>query len=458
MFASQAVPARVGRYGVLAEGGDIVKKLLFVLLLLGAGLAGLAYWISQPATRPVTHDLFTYAPVVRGAMVESISATGALQPREVLLVSSELPGTVTDVLARVNDVVSEGAVLVRLDDRKFRLKLAEAKDGIGTAQAAVAQAQALQSAAELAVKYQRDIRKGGFRSDLDEAEAKLRAAKAGVQLARARLDAAKTLEAAAQLALDMTAIKVPARSGESSQAQRRYLILEKKVQRGQLVGPPAPLPLFTLAGDLHHMEVHAECAEGDVGKVRKDLTAQFTVSAYYDPEIKFHGTVRDIRPVPTNVKGAIFYTTVIDVENRKDPQTGEWMLRPGMTASVDVITRARTGVWKVPTAALNFQMEEAYQGPAARARLEQWKQRSDWEDWRPLWVWDETRNGPWPVLVKLGGGPSGPAGLKDGEYNEILEWEPGAEPQGDVGPRVITNAPPARRPGLFDQPANIKLS
>src|SRR4051812_35425756 len=123
----------------LAEGGDTVKKLLFVLVLLGAGLAGLAYWISQPATRPVTHDLFTYTQVVHGPMVESVSATGSLQPREALIVSSELPGTVTEVLAKVNDVVAEGAVLLRLDDRKLRLKVAEARDGIATAQAAVAQ-------------------------------------------------------------------------------------------------------------------------------------------------------------------------------------------------------------------------------------------------------------------------------------------------------------------------------
>jgi HlyD family secretion protein len=434
-----------------------VKKLLLVLVLIGCGLAGLAYWLTQPSTRVVTPTLFTYAQVTRGPMTESISATGSLHPQEVLVVSSQLPGMVIDVPGEVNALVAEGAVLARLDPRNLELKLEEARDGVATAQAAVVQAEAAQSAAKLAVKYQRDISTGGFRSELEQSEAKLKAADAGVQVAHARLQAARTVEREARLALDMAVIKVPSRS--ASGEPRQYLIMEKKVQRGQMVGPPAPLPLFTLAGDLRRMEVHAEVAEGDIGPVRKGLKATFTVSAYREPEVKFPGRVKERRPIPANVKGAIFFTTVIDVENQKDPVTGEWMLQPGMTAAVDVITREKANVWKVPSAALNFNLEEAYQTPAAKSRLAAWRQRTDWDDWRPIWVWDAARNSPWPILVRIGDQKKGTMGLKDETYNEVLEWEPGAEPSaGSDGPRVIINAPQAHRPGFFDQPANIKVS
>jgi HlyD family secretion protein len=435
-----------------------VKKLLTVLILIGVGLAGVAWWLNQSGTRPVTPDLFTYAQVVRGPMVESISATGPLQPQEILLVSSQIPGLVVDVPGKVNAVMSEGEVLARLDARNLELQLEEARDGVAMAEATIAQAEALRSAAKRALRYQREMTKGGFRADIEATEAKVEAAEAGVKAAQGRLKAAQTAERKARLALDMAVIKVPERPGQAPDPQRKYLVLEKKVQRGQMVGPPAAVPLFTLAGDLGRMEVHAEVAEGDIGRVRKGLDAEFTVSTYYDPQVRFPGKVREIRPVPANVKGAIFYTTVVDVENRKDPATGEWMLRPGMTASVDVIMRARANVWKVPTAALNFTLEEAYQSPAAKAQLERWRHRSDAEDWRPIWVWDEARSGCWPVFVRVGGLKDGQTGLKDTMYNEILEWEAGAEPMGGAGPRVITNAPPARRPGLFDQPANIKVS
>ncbi|MCI0456770.1 MAG: HlyD family efflux transporter periplasmic adaptor subunit [Gemmataceae bacterium] len=437
-----------------------MKKLLLVLIVVGLGLAGVAYVLNQPGIRPATPDIFTYAQVMRGPMVESISATGLLQPREVFVVSSELPGTVIEVRARVNDLVSEGDVLLRLDDRKHQLKLEEATGGLATAEAALAQVESLREAAQLAVKYQRDIQSsGGFRSALDEAEAKLRAAIAGVRVAQAKVEHARTLQKEAQLARDLTMVRVPTAQGSSGDPKRQYLVLEKKVQRGQLVGPPAGLPLFTLAGDLNNMEVHAEVAEGDIGKVRKGLTVEFTVASYWDPEVKFRGVVKEIRPLPTNVKGAIFYSTVIEVANRKDPRTDEWMLRPGMTAAVDVIIRSRAKVWKVPGSALNFQMEEAYQTEAAQARVKEWRQRSDADEWRPIWVWDEARKSPWPVFVRVGGLKGGEPGMKDGDYNEILQWEEGAEPAtGGPGPRVIIDAPPARRPGLFDQPTNIKLS
>jgi HlyD family secretion protein len=435
-----------------------VKKLLFVLILIGAALAGVAWWLNQSGPRAATSDIFTYAQVVRGPMVEAISATGTVQPREILLVSSQLPGLVVDVRGKVNAVVPEGAVLARLDTRTLELKLEEARDGLATAEAAIAQAEAARTAAAKALRYQREVGKSGFRSDLESAEAKLRQAETGIKFARTRLRAAATFERQARLALEQAVIKAPARTGTTVGEPRQYLILEKKVQRGQLVGPPVPTPLFTLAGDLHRMEVHAEVAEGDVGRVRKGLEVEFTVAAYWDPEVKFHGKVKEIRPLPTNVKGAIFYPTIIDVENQKDHATGEWMLRPGMTASVDVHTRTRADVWKVPTAALNFQLEEAYQSPAAKARLEEWRQRSDHDNWRPIWVWDEGRHACRPIFVRIGGLKAGQTGLKDGMYNEVLEWEPGAEPSDGVGPRVITNAPPAHRPGLFDQPANIKVS
>ena len=230
------------------------------------------------------------------------------------------------------------------------------------------------------------------------------------------------------------------------------------MQLGQLVGPQTG-PLFTLAGDLGQMEVHAEVAEGDVGRVCKGQPAVFTVSAYWEPEITFRGIVKDIRPVPTNVKGAVFYNTLIDVVNERDPSTKEWRLRPGMTAAVDIIRRQHHQRWKMPTAALNFQLDPAYQSDTVKQRLAEWQQRPDAGQWKPVWIWDEQQQTPWPVFVRIGGLRDGEPGIKDGEFNEVLEWEPGREPTGPQNPpRVITDAPAAAAPGLLDQPSKLKVS
>ena len=105
--------------------------------------------------------------------------------------------------------------------------------------------------------------------------------------------------------------------------------------------------------------------------------------------------------MPASVKGAVYYNVVLDVENEKNPATGEWWLRPGMTAAVDVILRRHQDVWKVPAAALGFQLEESYQTAAAQEKIAQWQARPDRNDWRPLWVWDDRRGSPWPVFVRL---------------------------------------------------------
>jgi HlyD family secretion protein len=431
-----------------------VKRLLVVLLIVAAGLAGGAYWISTPRAGVMTESTFTYGWVQRGDLADTVSGTGTLKPREAALVSSELSGVVVQVLAKVNDVVSEGDVLCRLDDRRLRLKLQEAEDGVETARAYLAQAEAFREAAELALRYQKDIEdKGGFRSERDQAQVKLKAAQAGVTVARVKLRAAETARREAKLALDQTEIRVP--NSPSTAGKHRFHILERKVEPGQMVGPTSPMPLFTLAEDLRRMEVHTEVAEGDIDRVRVGLPASFTISASSQPDRRFQGKVKQIRPTPASVKGAVYYNVVLEVDNAKNPLTGQWWLRPGMTAAVDIVLRRHRGVWKVPTAALSFQMDEGYQTETARAHLAQWQTRPDHADWKPVWTWDEERGCPMPVFVRLS--KAGQVGIKDGDYNEVLEWEPGCEP-GPAGLRVITNAPPARTPGFFDQPANLKVS
>ena len=72
-----------------------------------------------------------------------------------------------------------------------------------------------------------------------------------------------------------------------------------------------------------------------------------------DNEPVFSAKVEDIRLTPINAHGAVFYEAIIEVKNEQDPDTHEWRLRPGMTASVDIIRREHEKVWKVPTAALS---------------------------------------------------------------------------------------------------------
>ena len=420
-----------------------MKKLLLMVVLVGVVLIGGAYWLRRPRTGAVSEEIFTYTPVEYGPLRETVSATGVLKPRDVLLITSEVPGTVVQVFAKVNDLVKDGQPVLKLDDSMLSLKLKEAQN-------AVEQAQEQQRVADLGLQYQKELEHGGgFRSEREQAEAKARAANVLVK-------AAQLKEQQARDALEKTNIQVPVLPG-SKAGKRSYIVLDSKVERGQMVGPTLPHPLFTLAADLSTMEVHAQVAEPDIGKVRKGMSATFTVSAYTEPDDKFSGRVREVRPLPTSQQGPVFYDTVIDeVANKRDRQTGEWQLRPGMTAAVDLIRRELKAAWKMPMAALSFQMDDAYQSDAARACLAHWKTRADHADWRPVWTWDSQRGEPFPIFVRIA--KDGSPGLSDGQFNEILEWEPAIKPSPSGPPlRVIINAPPPRRPGLFEQPTNIKF-
>jgi multidrug efflux pump subunit AcrA (membrane-fusion protein) len=449
-----------------------MKKLLVFALFTAILLGGLLAWYAWPRGPALSERTLTFANVQQATLRDVVSATGLVEPRETVFISSEMPGTVTRLLARANDLVSEGTELGQLDDQKIMLKLDEARNGLqlaeaslAQARAALAQAKASHEAARLNLKVQEDLAsKGGFRSDRDQADAQARAAGAGVEaaqagilMAQAKYQAARTQQQDVQLAQRLTRIKVPEPAGPSL-ARREFLILERKVQEGQLVGPQSG-PLFVLAGSLQAVEVHAQVAEGDVNRVQRGLPATFAVTGYADEDVDFRGTVKEIRPLATNIKGAVYYATVIDVANQKDPATGEWRLRPGMTVSLDVIRREHKNVWRVPSAALNFQVDDAYLSDAVRARLADWKQRSDGADWQPLWTWNGSEQQVEPLFVRIGGtDKQGEPGLKDSEGNEVLEWEAGKEPSPQSAPRVIIGAPPAQAPGFFDQPAPIKVS
>jgi HlyD family secretion protein len=434
-----------------------VKKILLFLAFTGAGLAGMLVWFHFARAANLTENNLTFAVIQKGTMTDVVSATGVVEPLETIVVSAEIPGMINVLLARVNDTVEEGAILATLEDSNFRFKVEEAENGVRAAKAGLAQAEAARDASQIALKTQVDLEsKGGFRSEREQADAQARAARAGVLAAQAKLESAAIGVKEAKLALAKTQVKVPGQA-ESQGSARKYHVMDRKAQLGQMVGPQAG-PLFTLAGDLARVDVLAQVAEGDISKVKPGLNAQFTLSGYGDDDIDFSGTVKEIRPQAFSIKGAVYYNAVIDVQNKKDAGSGQWRLRPGMTVSVDIIRREHKGVWKVPSAALNFRLEDAYQTEVLRDRLAEWMKRPDHDQWVTLWTWDSAKRQPWPLFVRLGGLKNGETGLKDSEGNEILEWEPGQEPSAaHPPPRVIIAAPPAHNPGFFDM-SKIKVS
>ena len=179
---------------------------------------------------------------------------------------------------------------------------------------------------------------------MNAAQASADATSKGVDVARTQLDQAIAVVAEdeaslsqAQLNLNHTRIVAPVDGTVES----------RNMDVGQTVAASFQAPvIFLIAQDLTKMQVDTNVDESDVGPIRLDQPATFTVDAY--PGQIFHGSVAQIRQAPINVQNVITYDIVIDVSNP------DLKFFPGMTANATIFTGHASNALRVPKAALRF--------------------------------------------------------------------------------------------------------
>jgi HlyD family secretion protein len=426
-----------------------VKKLLLLLIFVALGLAGAAWWLRNRSEGPPPADAYTLMPVERGRIAEVVNATGFVQPREVYSVGTELAGKVVAVLADYNDTVEEGQVLARLDDHSACELLDQAESALSLARVGLRQAESERDRAREAVAFLRkqspEVRN---QLELDLAEGKLKGAEIAIDAARVRVRQAEQARERARRGLRLTVVRAPvlsresgspgkpgvgtlAEEGQGGPEKRSFVVLERKVSLNQMIGPPASGHLFTLASDLGEVRIRAQVVEADIHRIRPGLPAACTISGADEDSPPFDASVEEVRLTPTGERGAVFYSVMLGARNRHNPTSGAWSLRPGQTVSVDLLSdRARAKVRGGP--------------PGGHP-----------EHWKTVWV-PGPDNRPWPVFVRTGGKDSrGEPGIQDGQFTEVLEWEPGWKAPAAL-PQVIIGIPSAKKRGLFKLP-KIKL-
>jgi HlyD family secretion protein len=180
-------------------------------------------------------------------------------------------------------------------------------------------------------------REQALTSGIQSALAQLRVAQAMVESARAQVKQKDAALRQAQVDLDHTTILAPVDG----------VVVSRQVDVGQTVAASLQAPiLFTIAQDLTRMQVETSVDEADIGRIKLDDRATFTVDAF--PGETFGGTVTQIRKAAQIVQNVVTYTVVVAVAN----PTGK--LVPGMTANVKLVTAEKPSALKVPNAALRF--------------------------------------------------------------------------------------------------------
>ncbi len=319
--------------------------------------------------------------ITRGAIDQTVTATGTLNPQDTVLVGTQVSGTVAKIFVDYNSVVHVGEVLATIDASTMLAQLAQAQaafdqsrstslsaaeqarsalQSIVTARAAIDQAT---SAFVLASKTRaRDVAllRRGFvaQSTVDADTNAVAAATAQLRTARSQTAAAQANALAARAAYEASRSSVKADAAAVSQAQITVTratiaspvdgtVIARNVSVGQTVAAALQAPtLFTIARDLHKMEVDIAVGEPDVGSVRTGESIGFTVLAY--PGVVYHGRVVQVRQNPTIVSNVTTYDTVAYVENP------DGRLRPGMTANASIVVAHYPQALLVPLEALQW--------------------------------------------------------------------------------------------------------
>ena len=282
-----------------------------------------------------------------GDLTVTVSATGNLEPINQVDVGSELSGIVRTVETDYNDHVTQGQVLARLDTDKLDAQVKQSRATLKAAQSKVLQTRATVNESRSALERLNKVRElsGGkvpSKNDLDSAEAIFERAQADLASAEAQVIQAEANLKANETDLAKAVIRSPING----------IVLSRSIEPGQTVAASLQAPvLFTLAEDLKQMELQVDVDEADVGSVRDGQLASFTVDAY--PDKAFKAAVTQVRYGSKTTGGVVTYTAVLRVDN------SELLLRPGMTATADIVVKKVTGALLVPNAALRFSPPQA---------------------------------------------------------------------------------------------------
>jgi len=324
---------------VSAKKGKQVRWLAWGGLLVVAGISALL-WIEHDDAGAVQYNT---EAVQRGDLTVTVTATGTLQPTNQVDVGSELSGIIESVDVDYNDTVEVGQVLAKLDTSKLDAQVLQAKAALNQAQANVLEAKA--TVLETKLKYGRCFamaeKQMCSQQDLDTDRAAYARAQAGEARAEAAVSQAQATLDAIETDLSKAVIRSPING----------IVLVRSVEPGQTVAASLQAPvLFTLAEDLTKMQLQVDVDEADVGQVKENQEATFAVDAY--PDRRFPARIDQVRYGSQTVQGVVTYEAILDVKN------SDLSLRPGMTATADIVVQKLRDAVLVPNAALRFSPPE----------------------------------------------------------------------------------------------------
>ena len=270
--------------------------------------------------------LYDSAPVEVRDIEVNVEAAGVIEPEITVEVKSKASGEILAMHAETGDVVEEGFLLVEVDKRTPRNRLAETEAGLVAARAR-------RAIAETQMERSRTLFETGTLTEFDYEQSQLEFANSEAQVIGSEV----ALENA-RIAMDDTDVRAPITG----------TIILKNVEPGTVISSPTQDvsggTILMLMADLTSVQVRTLVDETDIGKIRPGMTTRVTVAAY--PNQPFEGAVLKIEPQAIMEQNVTMFAVLIRLENPGG------LLKPGMNAEVDIEIASRSATSVVPTMAL----------------------------------------------------------------------------------------------------------
>lgn len=348
----------------------IIIGVVVVALVAFLFIAKKAGWIGKEELTQVE-----FTTVGKGNLTETVSASGKIQPELEVSITPDVPGEIIGLYVQEGDSVKKGQLLLRIQPENFLSVVERFKAGVNQSKASAEQSKASISRAESQllrqeIEFNRQQQlfndKVVSKSDFQNAETQLKVAKQDVEAAKATYEAAKfgirsseaNLKDAAEN-LRKTNLYAPMNGIVSLLAVE---LGERVVGTSQMAGTE----MLRIA-NLNDMEVRVNVNENDIVRVAKGDTAMIDVDAYSSTKKKFKGVVTQIANTAKGSGGVgaaasidavtefevrikilpASYVELIETKNGR-----RYPFKPGMTATVDIITESKNDVVSIPIAAV----------------------------------------------------------------------------------------------------------
>jgi HlyD family secretion protein len=284
----------------------------------------------------------TFGKVERADLTSKVTANGRIDAKRKVDLSANVMGQIVNLAVREGDVVKKGDFLLQIDQKQ----LAASAEGAEASMRALFSDREAARATLAEAQLNFDRARSNFNekiipaAELDRARTALDSARANVSAIEQRIEQSRANLAAARDTLSKTTMRAPMAG----------IITALPVEEGEVavigtMNNPGT-KLLTIA-DMSVVEAVMEVDETDVPTVKVGQKANVTIDAY--PNKTFAGTVTEVGSSPMQALGAteaVNFEVKIQLDN---PPPG---VRPGFSASADIITGTRAKALAIPIQAL----------------------------------------------------------------------------------------------------------